>query len=59
MQYMPSAATGSAAARRYLQEGLRSQLEQMLQQAELLQPGKTYSKQEAEQAVASFYNRNE
>ncbi|WIA36931.1 hypothetical protein OEZ86_008175 [Tetradesmus obliquus] len=40
-------------------ESLRSQIEQMLQQAELLQPGKTYSKSEAERVVANFYNRNE
>jgi hypothetical protein len=42
-----------------LQESLRSQIEQMLQQAELLQPGKSYSKSDAERVVANFYNRNE
>jgi hypothetical protein len=44
-----------------LQESLRSQIEQLMQLAphNLLQPGKTYSKAEADLAVSSFYNRNE
>jgi hypothetical protein len=42
-----------------LQESLRSQIEKMLQTDKVLLPGTTYSRDEANRAVAAFYNRHE